>query len=275
MKKKWIVLGALTLVLAASLLSGCSGKKENRLEKIKKAGEIVMVTSPDFAPLEFEDISSGETVYVGADIELGKYIAEKLGVNFKLEPMDFDASQTAVSTGTADMVIAGLSYTDDRAESMQLSDFFNKAGDGGQGILVLKDKLDQYNTAEDFKGKKVAAQNASLQFNLVTAQLPDAKIELVTSLNDAVLMLTSGKVDAVASAVSNGEMLLNNYEEIAFSNFYFEIEEEGNVLGVPKGETELIEAINEILAEVNEQGLYEQWLEEAKALAKSLGLETE
>ena len=66
---------------------------------------------------------------------------------------------------------------------------------------------------------------------------------------------------------------MQNYEELTFSEFYFDLEDEGSVLGVPKGETELIEAINEILAEVNEQGLYEIWLEEAKELAKSLVLE--
>lgn len=158
---------------------------------------------------------------------------------------------------------------------MQLSDFFNKTGDGGQGILILKEQADQYKSAEDFAGKKVAAQNGSLQYNLVTEQLPDAVIEPITNLNDAVMMLTGGKIDAIASAVTSGEMYLQNYEELAFSEFYFEIEDEGSVLGVPKGETELIEAINEILAEVNEQGLYEKWMEEAKELAKSLGLEVE
>ena len=277
MKKKMTMVMSLTLVLvlAAAMLSGCSGKKESRLDKIKKAGEIVMVTSPDFAPMEFEDISSGETVYVGSDIELGKYIAEQLGVELKLEPMDFDSALGAVSTGTADMVISGLSWTKDRSESMLLSDFFNKTGDGGQGILILKEQADQYKTAEDFAGKKVAAQNGSLQYNLVSEQLPDAQIEPITNLNDAVMMLTGGKVDAIASAVTSGEMYLQNYEELTFSEFYFDLEDEGSVLGVPKGETELIEAINEILAEVNEQGLYEIWLEEAKELAKSLGLEVE
>lgn len=273
MKKKIAVV--MTMVLMCALaLTGCGKKEEkNRLEKIKEAGKIVMVTSPDFAPMEFEDISSGEIVYAGSDIELGKYIAEKLGVELEIKAMDFTAVQTAITTNSADMAISGFSYTDDRAESMELSIFFNQVGDGGQGVLVLKENLDQYKTAEDFAGKVVAAQNAALQYNLVESQLPDAELKPITSLNDAVMMLINGKVDAIAVAGTNGENYAKNYEEVAMSEFYFDYTEEGSVLAVPKGETELIEAINEILKEVNEQGLYEVWLEEAKAQAEALGLD--
>lgn len=273
MKKKIAVV--MTMVLMCALaLTGCGKKEEkNRLEKIKEAGKIVMVTSPDFAPMEFEDISSGETVYAGSDIELGKYIAEKLGVELEIKAMDFTAVQTAITTNSADMAISGFSYTDDRAESMELSIFFNQVGDGGQGVLVLKENLDQYKTAEDFAGKVVAAQNAALQYNLVESQLPDAELKPITSLNDAVMMLINGKVDAIAVAGTNGENYAKNYEEVAMSEFYFDYTEEGSVLAVPKGETELIEAINEILKEVNEQGLYEVWLEEAKVQAEALGLD--
>lgn len=273
MKKKIAVV--MTMVLMCALaLTGCGKKEEkNRLEKIKEAGKIVMVTSPDFAPMEFEDISSGEIVYAGSDIELGKYIAEKLGVELEIKAMDFTAVQTAITTNSADMAISGFSYTDDRAESMELSIFFNQVGDGGQGVLVLKENLDQYKTAEDFAGKVVAAQNAALQYNLVESQLPDAELKPITSLNDAVMMLINGKVDAIAVAGTNGENYAKNYEEVAMSEFYFDYTEEGSVLAVPKGETELIEAINEILKEVNEQGLYEVWLEEAKVQAEALGLD--
>ena len=60
----------------------------SRLDAILDAGVITMATSPDFAPYEFEDISSGTTEYAGADVELGKYIAEQLGVELQIEAME-------------------------------------------------------------------------------------------------------------------------------------------------------------------------------------------
>ena len=192
--------------------------------------------------------------------------------------MDFAAVQAAVTTGTTDMAIAGFAYTEERAEAAQPSIFFNITEDEdnkNQGLLVLKENADQFTKAEDFAGKKVATQNASLQYQLTTTQLPDAKIELVADLGTAVVMLTSGKVDAVAVDADNGDLFCHNYDEVTMSDFYFEYSSEGNILLVPKGETDLIDAINEVLEEVNELGLYAQWREEATELAKTLGLEVD
>ena len=144
----------------------------------------------------------------------------------------------------------------------------------GQGLLVLKEKTGDYTTAEAFSGKTIAAQNASLQYNLVTSQLPaDVKVKLITNLNDAIMMLVTGKVDAVAVDADNGALFAGNYDSIAMADFHFDYSSEGNVLAVTKGETELIEAINKILDEVNEKGLYKQWKDDATELAKSLGID--
>ncbi len=86
-------------------------------------------------------------------------------------------------------------------------------------------------------------------------------------------MLETGKIDALASDVSNAELLMESHTQIELTDFMFEYESEGNVAAVKKGETELIEAINEIIDEVNEKGLYQQWKDEATELAKSLGIE--
>ena len=267
------LLGATLLI---GMLGGC-GSSQSRLDQVKEAGVLTMATSPDFAPMEFEDISSGETKYVGSDIELGKYIAEQLGVELEIQAMDFSAVQAAVTSGQADIAISGFAKTEERAESMELSDFYGmEENDGkGQGLLVLADQVDNYTSAEDFSGKLIGAQNGSLQYNLVTSQLPDAEIELVSSLNDGLLMLQTGKINALAVSGDNGEMFEQNYDSVSMSSFYFDYQSEGNVVAAKKGETELMEAINEIIADVNEQGLYLQWKEEATELAKSLGIEVD
>lgn len=272
-KMKKLFCAALAAAMLMATMSGC-GSSQNRLEKILESGKLVLATSPDFAPLEFEDLSSGEAQYVGSDIELAKYIAEKLGVELEISPMDFSAVQAAIPSGQADIAISGFARTEDRAQNMELSTPFNITEDGGQTVLVAKGEGANYTAAEDFSGLQIGAQNGSLQYNLVSEQLPDdVEIVPVGSLNDGVLMLETGKIDALASDLSNAELLLESHDGIETTDFMFEYSSEGNVAAVKKGETELIEAVNEIIDEVNELGLYQQWKDEATELAKSLGLE--
>lgn len=272
-KMKKLFCAALAAAMLMATMSGC-GSSQNRLEKILESGKLVLATSPDFAPLEFEDLSSGEAQYVGSDIELAKYIAEKLGVELEISAMDFSAVQAAIPSGQADIAISGFARTEERAQNMELSTPFNITEDGGQTVLVAKGEGANYTAAEDFSGLQIGAQNGSLQYNLVSEQLPDdVEIVPVGSLNDGVLMLETGKIDALASDLSNAELLLESHDGIETTDFMFEYDSEGNVAAVKKGETELIEAVNEIIEEVNELGLYDQWKEEATELAKSLGLE--
>ena len=300
LKKYTVVIGAAMLALS---LAACSSSKEettaadtaaadttaadtsaaeaseeaeggsSRLDAILDAGVITMATSPDFAPYEFEDVSSGETTYAGADIELGKYIAEKLGVELQIEAMDFNACQGAVSMGSVDMSISGFAYTEERAENMGISDGYN-ISDEGQGIIVLKERADELSNAEAFSGLTLAVQNASLQQQLRNEQLPDSKEEIVTSLNDGVMMLITGKIDGLICAVPTAEQYCVNYPELAVSEWKFDYQSQGTRILVPKGEDELLEAINEIIAEVNESGIYQEWVDEGIELATSLGLET-
>ena len=162
---------------------------------------------------------------------------------------------------------------------MELSTPFNITEDGGQTVLVLKGEGANYTAAEDFSGLQIGAQNGSLQYNLVSSQLPeDVEIVPVGSLNDGVLMLETGKIDALASDLSNAELLLESHDGIETTDFMFEYSSEGNVAAVKKGETELIEAVKkgqnvEFRNKYRGADLYDQWKDEATELAKSLGLE--
>ena len=87
-------------------------------------------------------------------------------------------------------------------------------------------------------------------------------------------MLINGRVDAVAVSGDNGISLSESYPEVAMAEFKFDYENDGNVVAVKKSEEELLGAINEIMADVNSEGLYEQWKVDAVELAQSLGIET-
>ena len=230
-----------------------------------------MCTSPDYAPYEFEDLSkSGQGVYVGADIDLGKYIAEQLGVALEVKPMDFNTCLEAVRQGSVDMGIAGFAYKEDRAEAMLLVDPYN-VGNGYQGLLIPTDKQDEYKSLDDFAGKKIAAQTASLQYDLVTQRTPGAEVVIVSTIQDGVLMLETGKVDAFCILSTVGEEYESQYALVMSNVQYFTMD--GTYVLVSKDFADLAEAIAPFIEEADSSGKYAEWVEDGKVLAESLGIE--
>ena len=243
------------------------------LDQIKADGVLYVTLSPDFAPMEFVDSSKdGQEQYVGFDVTLAKYIAEYIGVDLVIEPMSFDACQTAVYTGSVPMSISGYSWTEERSENYEISDYYY-AGDNEteQVILIKKTDADKYASAEDFSGVDIGAQNASLQMNLLTSQLPDANPITIGDLGVGVLELQNGSIEALAVAKGNAEMILDSNPDLMICSWEFEVaaEYEANVILITKGETALLNVVNEALAKAYADGLYGTWYEDAVALAKS------
>ena len=268
MKKALALILALVLALA---LVACGGgeKKKTALDQIKESGVLTITTSPDFSPMEFVDSSkSGQEQYVGFDISLAKYIAEYLGVTLEVQAMGFDACQTAVFTGSVFMSISGYSWMEERAENYELSDYYY-AGDNEteQVLLISAADAEKFTSAADFAGVKVGAQNASLQMSLVTEQLPDAEAVTIGDIGVGVLELQSGNIDALAVAKGNGEQIIANNPDLVMCSWEFEVSEEfeANVIMITKGETELLEVVNQALAEAKEKGYYAEWYEQALA----------
>ena len=232
-----------------------------------------MALSPDFAPMEFVDSSkTGQEQYVGFDVMLAQFIADELGVKLEIQAMSFDACQTAVSTGSVPMSISGYSWTEERAENFELSDYYY-AGENEteQVLLIRKADADKYKTAEDFDGVDVGAQNASLQMMMVTEQLPNAKAYTIGDIGVGVLELQSGNIEALAVAAGNAEMIVDSNPDLMVCEWEFDVkaEYEANVVLIAKGETELLEAVNAALQKAYDEGYYGGWYEEAVELAKS------
>ena len=243
------------------------------LDQIKADGVLYVTLSPDFAPMEFVDSSKdGQEQYVGFDVTLAKYIADYIGVDLVIEPMSFDACQTAVYTGSVPMSISGYSWTEERGENYEISDYYY-AGDNEteQVILIKKTDADKYTSAEDFSGVDVGAQNASLQMNLLTSQLPDANPITIGDLGVGVLELQNGSIEALAVAKGNAEMIIDSNPDLMICPWEFEVaaEYEANVILITKGETALLNIVNEALAKAYADGLYGTWYEDAVALAKT------
>ena len=211
----------------------------NALEKIKADGVLTVALSPDFSPMEFVDSSkTGQDQYVGFDVTLAKYIAENLGVELVIEPMSFDASQTAVYTGAVPMSISGYSWTEERAANYELSDYYY-AGDNEtrQALLIRKDDADKYSSPEALAGQDVGAQNASLQMQLVTEQLSGANPVAIGDITVGVMELKSGNIEALAVAYGNAEMIVDANPELTICTWEFDVKAEysANVIMMGKG----------------------------------------
>lgn len=271
---KKIVCLALALAMILALAACGSAPKENQaLKDIKKSGVLTVALSPDFSPMEFVDSSKeGQQSYVGFDVSLANYLAEELGVKLDIQAMSFDACQTAVSSGNIPVSISGYSWTETRAENYELSDYYY-AGDNEteQVILIRAEDAEKYTKAEDFDGVSVGAQNASLQMDLVTSQLPNAKAVTIGEIGVGVMELEAGNIEALAVADGNGTQIIANHPGLVKCSWEFEVAEEfeANVILIHKGEKELLDAINAALAKAYDAGYYDTWYQEALEIAAS------
>ena len=230
--------------------------------------EFVVAISPDFAPMEFVDLAkSGDDKYVGFDVLLAKYLAKELNKKLVIKPMSFDAAQAAVQAGTVDAGISGFSWTAERAENYEITDWY-EAGDNEteQVLITTKENAGKFTTAESLAGKKVGAQGASLQELLVNEQLvtAGAEISLYTDLGLAVEALKTGKIDALAVAHGNGEAYISqNPDSLDWAGFDFVVDDlyKNNVILIQKGNTELLTAVNAALAKAKASGIYDTWYE--------------
>lgn len=239
-------------------------KADGKLKDILDKGQIVLATSPDYPPSEFVDDQGNVK---GSDIMLAQYIANSLGVDLKVETMDFNAVLTAVDTGKVDIGISGFGYKADRAEQFELSHGYQSSSAAAHHtLLVPAEKADEYKSLADFSGKKIDTQANSLQEMYVTDQIPDADLQKVATLDQAILELQTGKIDAIALdsttaknyAETSDGMFVSVYEKngVEFDLSQY-ADESGNVVAVKKGETSLIDAVNQVIDSLATSGKYE------------------
>ena len=260
----------ISLLLTAVLALGC-------LAVMGSCGPVdddtfVVAMSPDFAPMEFVDTTkSGNDKYVGFDVLLANYIAKDMGKKLIIKPMSFDASMAAVQAGNVDAAISGFSWTAERAEKFEISDYYVAGENETEQVLITKaSNAGKWTTAESYEGLKIGAQGGSLQELLVNEQLVNKGATLVKyeDINFAYTALMQGQIDALAVAKGNGESLIADTKNEtdptkkgAFSGFEFFVEEKykNNVVLVHKGDTEMLEAVNAALAKAMAAGVYDPW----------------
>ena len=266
------VLGIMTMGLAGCGSSNDknSASKTDLLEKIQKNGKLVVGMSADYAPYEFHYIDeNGKDVIGGFDVDIANEIANKIGVNLVIQEMDFDALVSALPAGKVDLVISGMNPTEERAKVVDFSDIYYNSQ---HGILVRTEDADKYKTFADLEGAKVGAQLGSTQEQIAKAEIPNADLQLLANVNNLILELKSGKVDAIVMEKPVAEMAVKNNPDLAVGEPTYEEKTGGNAVGVAKNNPELLAKINEVINELNESGKMDDYILKANELAASAGV---
>lgn len=276
MKKIFAMVLALAMILSCAACGGSSKAKGDLLEEIKAQGYIELCTEPYFAPFEFVDPSkTGDDQYVGVDIEIAKYIAEKIGVELRIVPLDFTAVLAGIADGKYDIAISAIAYSPSRAEAMRLSNVY-KPNSGGYGFLTRTEDVDKYTSVEDLKDAVVITQSGSVQESLYNQNVKACKeFKLVANMTDGYLAVAEGKADVCICSTESAQLYAEANGGLAIPDFRFEVDPNmnGTVVAMPLKDSEsLLEVVNEAIAELNAQGKIDQWNEEYTAYAAQLGI---
>ena len=283
MKKLFALLLALAMVLS---LVACGASEpaateapaeakdysEMTIEELKPLiktitdGKLTMVTSPDFAPYEFYALDeAGNPSLAGFDIALGQYIADFIGLELEIVPMDFDGTITELGMGSADIGMAGYSPDPEREKAMSFSIVYYT---GGQSFVCNQSNKDAFTSlAEANKADyQIGAQIGSIQADLAKEHTPDADIVELSKVTDIIAEVISGKLDGAFIETVVAETYAKNYPElcVALPGPY---DAEGSVVGVNRNNPALLAAVNLAIEAALADGSMSAFVAEANELS--------
>lgn len=237
--KKLKILPLLMLFVFISILTGCS----------RNDNELIMVTEAGFAPYEYYQNNE----IVGVDVEVGKKIAEKLGKKLVVRDVAFDSIINELNSGKADFAAAGMSITEERAKQV---DFTIEYAVSNQVIVVNKNNT-SIKTGDDLHGKTVAVQLGTTADLYMEDQYADSILVTEKKFLTAAEDVKAGKADAIVMDELPAKELVSNNPDLVILDGILFTDKYG--MAVKKGNTELLNNINEVLQELVNDGSIEKY----------------
>lgn len=231
-------------VLALCLLGTTA--HANRLDEIKSRGKLICATLAGAEPLAFQDPATRQ--YVGFDIDVCKGLAKNLRVELEHRTVSVEARLPELTLGRVDVVAASLGYTKERAEQIAFTDIYYQLP-----LKIIVASNSGIKTFADLAGKKISANKGSTPEFYARQKLPTAEVVTYQDGTMAFLALAQRKVQGYAISQAPGVRLLNE----GGGKFHFLDEAlayEPTGLGVKKGETELLDAVNLALRSMESSG---------------------
>jgi len=244
------------IFVASLLLSGCGGGTGSHLDAIKEAGVIKVGTSADYPPFEYVDEQGNK---VGFDIELMAEIAKRMDVTLEWVDMPFDSLIAGVQEGKIDASISAFNYTEERDAVVDFTDAYYL---GEDAFTVAEGFTGTIAAPEDLAPYKVGVQNGTTQDYYITDELvangviPEANVFRYDRADQVALDLKNGRIDVMMADLIPAQALAAQIGglEIIFTGLF----SSGPMnIVIPDGDTELAKAINDILADLQEEGFIE------------------
>lgn len=261
MKKKVLKMAAVfcTVCMLAAVFAGCSGT-ETPAPSASPAGDeakddvIVMGTNAEFPPFEY--VTSENPLvdkYDGIDVAIALEIGKALGKEVKIENMEFDSLLVALATGKVDFVAAGMTVEPDRQKNADFSDTYYLA----KQVIIAKEGTG-IKSAEDLRGKAVGVVLGYTGDTTMTKNYPEANLTRFKKGADAVMELTNGKIDAVVIDAAPAKAFVAKNAGLTIIEDAEAFENEEYAIAVKKGNTQLLEKINETLKTLKSNGTIDQ-----------------
>ncbi|MEA4927006.1 MAG: basic amino acid ABC transporter substrate-binding protein [Syntrophomonadaceae bacterium] len=269
MKKVAKLLVVILIMVMAFSVAGCAKKPADNNSAAngqKDAAKTILNVGTEATYPPFEYMENNE--YVGFDMDLIRAIAEAEGMEVKITPLGFDALIPAVQAGTVDCIISAMTIKEDRAKVVDFSTPYFKAG----LIVAVAQNNTDIKGLDDLKGKRLAAEVGTTGLNASNGvKAKDAKttVKVFDSVGEAFMELEKGGVDAVINdmPVTTYYIETTGKDKVKKVGSVFQAEDQYGI-GVKKGNTELLNKINEGLAKLQENGkydeIYKKWFGEQK-----------
>jgi len=273
---KKIIALLLAITMLGSLFAGCGSTAADdntdyasmTIEELKPLlktitdGKLTMVTSPDFAPYEFYSLDAdGNPTLAGFDIALGKYIANFIGLELEIIPMDFDGTITELAAKKADIGMAGYSPDPKRENAMSFSEVYYT---GGQSFVCHKDNASKFTSLADTNKAEyqIGAQIGSIQAGLAKENSGNADIVELSKVTDILAEIIGNKLDGAYIETVVAENYAKKYPELCVV-LEVPYDAEGSVVGVNKDNGALLAAVNLAIKEALSDGSMAQFIADA------------
>uniref|UniRef100_A0A832IKD7 Basic amino acid ABC transporter substrate-binding protein n=2 Tax=Fervidobacterium pennivorans TaxID=93466 RepID=A0A832IKD7_FERPE len=244
------------LVLLIAMVMVVTLSFAQSLTQIKKRGKLIVGTEPTFPPFEFVD---EKNQVVGFDIDIANELAKRLGVKLEVVNLPFDSLIRALLQGKIDLIIAGMTITEERAKVV---DFSKPYFEANQAIVVRKDGKFEPKKLEELVGKKVAVQLGTTG-DLVVSEIDGIQVVRFQKFTDAFLELQNGRVDAVVLDEAPAKAYVKKFPKFLISAVIDTGETYG--IAVKKGNKELLNFVNQTLDILKGSGTYnkliQKWFE--------------
>ncbi len=242
------------------------------LKKIYDRGSVIVGNDSSYPPFGFIDTTTNQAIGVEKEMAtaIAEKLSEKLGKEIKLDfqSMEFSAVLSSLSTGKIDLICSCLTVTDERKKVMDFSDPYLQTQDV---CLILAKNKDQYQSLDDFKDKKLAANTGSSQE--VRANSISSTVTSTPTVSDAILQLQAGKVDAIVVDNITAERYSVGSDDLySFELSDDEVKPVDKAVGFQQGNEDLKEIVNEVVKEETESGNVEKWVTEYAKKAAEMGL---